>query len=145
MKFRLKILKNMFTCFRNYLRTLMLWPAIFTAITVVAQQDVTVSVHINRLPQGTYPTKIYQFSNTPGLVNVVITNHTGNAYAIYLNGTITGDNGVQVTTAKGYQPASINLKAFETKTLNAIEAGNLFDPDHLIFLSGNNNIKPSVF
>src|SRR5205085_705196 len=106
------------TCFRKYLPLLMLWPAIVTGPTVLAQQDISVSVRINRLPQGTYPTKLYQFSNTPGLVNVAITNHTGNAYPIYLDGTITGDNGVQVTTAKGYQPASIDLKAFETKTLN---------------------------
>src|SRR5690242_17077436 len=75
-----------------------------------AQQDIGVSVHVNRLPQGTYPTKLYQFSGTPGLVTVTITNFTNTAYTIYLNGTVTGDNGVTVTTAKNYQPATINLK-----------------------------------
>lgn len=111
----------------------------------LAQQDIGISVHVNRLPQGAYPTKLYQFSATPGLVLVTITNYTNTAHAIYLTGTVTGDNGVTVTTAKGYQPATINLKPLEIKTLNAIEAGNLFDPNSLVYQSGSNNIKPSVF
>ncbi|MFI5156040.1 MAG: hypothetical protein ACHQEM_07625, partial [Chitinophagales bacterium] len=112
---------------------------------LLAQQEVSVTVHVNRLPQGTYPTKIYQFSSTPGLVSVMINNHTGNNYSIYLNGTVTGDNGVQITTAKGYQPATLSLKPFETKSLNAVEAGSLFDPNSLVYLAGSSSIKPSVF
>ncbi|MBS1598597.1 MAG: hypothetical protein JST75_10270 [Bacteroidetes bacterium] len=131
--------------FKKYFYFLLLIICTSGTHTVLAQQEISISVHINRLPQGTYPTKLYQFSNTPGLVMVMITNHTGNAYTIYLNGTVTGDNGVTVTTAKGYQPASINLKAFETKTLNDIEAGSLFDPNSLVYISGSNSIKPSVF
>lgn len=112
---------------------------------VLAQQEVSVSVHVNRLPTGAYPTKVYQFSNNPGLINVVLTNHTSAVYNLYLNGTLTGDNGVLVTTAKGYQPAALTLNPFETKSLNAVEAGSLFDPNSLVYLSGNTNIKPSVF
>jgi len=111
----------------------------------MAQQEVSVSVHVNRLPTGLYPTKVYQFANTPGLVTVLLTNHTSVVYNLYLNGTLAGDNGVLVTTAKGYQPASITLNPFETKSLNALEAGSLFDPNSLVYLSGNTSIRPSVF
>jgi hypothetical protein len=113
--------------------------------SLLAQQELSVTVHVNRLPTGTYPTKLYQFANTPGLVSVTLTNHTSTVYNLYLNGTLTGDNGVLITTAKGYQPASITINAFETKTLNAIEAGSLFDPNSLVYMSGSVNIKPSVF
>gem|GEM_PF-3105400 len=113
--------------------------------TAIAQQEVSVSVHVNRLPAGTYPTKVYQFSNNPGLVNVLLTNHTSAVYNLYLTGTLAGDNGVLVTTAKGYQPVPITLNPFETKTLNAVDAGNLFDPNSLVYLSGNTSIRPSVF
>ena len=112
---------------------------------VIAQQEVSVTVQVNRLPTGTYPTKLYQFSSTPGLVNVMLTNHTSATYNLYLNGSLTGDNGVQISTAKGYQPATLTLNPFEVKSLNAVEAGSLFDPNSLVYLSGNSSIKPSVY
>src|SRR5215467_1347873 len=143
--YRLKILEHMFMSrtIRIYLVTCTL--AMISFACAIAQQEISVNVHVNRLPQGTYPTKLYQFNNTPGLVSVMIINHTGNAYTIYLNGTLTGDNGVQITTAKGYQPASLSIKAFETVTLNAVQAGSLFDPNSLVYMSGSTSIKPSVF
>ncbi len=129
------------------------WMQLFTllaafllqSLVTVAQQEISVRVQVNRLPNGAYPTKIYQFERMPGLVMVTITNRTNNSYTIYLTGTVTGDNGVKVTTAKNYQPGTIEVKPLETKVLNAIEAGKLFDPNYLVYTSGSTSIKSSVF
>jgi hypothetical protein len=110
-----------------------------------AQNDISVTVHINRLGDGSFPTKLYQFSNIPGLVQIILINHATSSRTFFLDGTLTGDNGVKVVTAKGYQPSSITLASLETKTLNAIEAGNLFNPNKLVYVSGSTDIKPSVF
>jgi hypothetical protein len=129
----------------TWLHCILICLGCFGSLAAAAQQELGVTIHVNRTPQGTYPTKIYQFTSMPGLITVMITNHTGNNYTIFLNGSVTGDNGVHVTTAKGYQPASLTIKPYETKTLNAVEAGNLFDFNNLVYLSGNTSIKPSVF
>ncbi|MDP4244955.1 MAG: hypothetical protein Q8932_03835 [Bacteroidota bacterium] len=110
-----------------------------------AQQDISINVQVNRMADGSYPTRIYQFNNTPGLIMVNLINHTNTVQTLYLDGAVTGDNGVKIITARGYQPASLTLKPFETKILNAIEAGSLFDPNSLIYLSGNTSVKASVF
>lgn len=119
---------------------------IFGSLTLYAQQEVTVRVQVNRLPDGHYPTKIYQFTNTPGLVTLTLTNLTNTARRVYLTGSLTGDNGVLVATAKNYQPPTdIELAPLTTKTLNAVEASYLFDANNLVYLSGNTSIKSSVF
>lgn len=116
------------------------------SLSLSAQQDITVRVQVNRLPDGHYPTKIYQFSNTPGLVTLTLTNLTNTARRVYLTGSLTGDNGVLVATAKNYQPpADIELEPLATKTLNAVEASYLFDANNLVYLSGSTSIKSSVF
>ena len=109
------------------------------------QNDVSVRVQVNRTPHGHYPTKVYQFQTTPGLVQVTLTNHSGNSHSVYLTGSLTGDNGVRVTTSRDYRPESIALKPLETKTLNAVEAGALFDPNRLVYVSGSTSIRPTVF
>ncbi|HMI61997.1 MAG TPA: hypothetical protein VK518_13850, partial [Puia sp.] len=109
-------------------------------------QEITVRVQVNRLPDGHYPTKVYQFSNAPGLVVLTLTNHTNTTRTVYLTGKLTGDNGVLVATSKNYQPpVNIELGPLATKTLNAIEASYLFDINNLVYLSGNTSIKSSVF
>ncbi|WP_343306547.1 carboxypeptidase-like regulatory domain-containing protein [Chitinophaga niabensis] len=115
-----------------------------SSLSVKAQQEISVRIQINRLPNGSSPTKVYQFQATPGLVTVTLINRTNTDQSIYLTGTVTGDNGVKVSTAKGYRPGTIALRPLETKTLNAIEAGNLFDVNYLVYTSGSNNIKPSI-
>ncbi len=116
------------------------------SFALFAQQDITVRVQVNRLPDGHYPTKIYQFTNTPGLVTLTLTNLTNTARRVYLTGSLTGDNGVLVATAKNYQPPTdIELGPLATKTLNAVEASYLFDANNLVYLSGNTSIKSSVF
>src|SRR5690606_38032208 len=55
------------------------------------------------------------------------------------------DNGVRVTTAQQYQPGTIALQPFETKILNSAEAGSLFDPNRLVYSSGNTSIRSTVF
>ena len=112
---------------------------------LMAQQEISVRVQVNRLPGGAYPTKVYQLNATPGLVMVTITNHTSTAYTLYLNGMLTGDNGVQVATAKGYIPGTIDIAPLQTKVLNAVEAGNLFNENYLVYLNGSTSIKSSVF
>lgn len=132
-------------------RTIKILPAIllvilFTSVTALfAQQEVTIRVQVNRTAYGTYPTKLHQFQSTPGLVTVTITNRTNNPYSVYLNGALTGDNGVRVTTAQQYQPGTIALQPFETKILNSAEAGSLFDPNRLVYSSGNTSIRSTVF
>src|SRR5690606_5741815 len=111
----------------------------------LAQQEVAIRVQVNRTVQGTYPTKIYQFQSTPGLVTLTITNRTNSSYSLYLKGSITGDNGVRVSTVEEYRSASITLQPFETRLLNAIEIGSLFDPNRLTYLSGSTSIRASVF
>jgi hypothetical protein len=116
------------------------------SLALLAQQEVTVRVQVNRLPDGHYPTKIYQFTNTPGLVTLTLTNLTNTTRRVYLTGQLTGDNGVSVATAKNYQPvADIELAPLFTRTLNAAEASYLFDANNLVYLSGNTSIKGSVF
>lgn len=115
-------------------------------LPLAAQQEISVRVQVNRMPDGQYPTKIYQFSNTPGLVSMTLTNLTNATQNVYLTGKLTGDNGVLVVTSKNYQPpASIELGPLGSKTLNAIEASYLFDANNLVYLSGNTSIKSSVF
>lgn len=109
-----------------------------------AQQDILVRVQVNRLPNGQFPTKLYQFTTTPGLVAVTLTNRGSSAHRLYLNGSLTGDNGVLVKTKKDYLPGTIDLKPFETKVLNAIEIGNLFNTNGLVFQGSSQNIRPSV-
>ncbi|MEO5681563.1 MAG: carboxypeptidase-like regulatory domain-containing protein [Chitinophagaceae bacterium] len=112
----------------------------------VAQQEISVRVQVNRMPDGHYPTKIYQFSNTPGLVSLTLTNLTNATQNIYLTGKLTGDNGVLVVTSKNYQPpGNIELAPLSSRTLNAIEASYLFDANNLVYLAGNTSIKSSVF
>jgi hypothetical protein len=123
---------------------LLLITSLWKSPSLFAQQDISISVHINRLGDGSFPTKLYQFSNIPGLVQVILINHDNTTQTIFLDGTLTGDNGVKVVTAKNYQPSSITLGPLQTKTLNAIEAGNLFDPNKLMYVSGSTDIKPSV-
>lgn len=134
-----------FTQFSRWLTLLLFIAAIFITKGSKAQQDIGITVLVNRMADGSYPNKIYQFSNTPGLVLVTLINRTNTTENIFLNGALTGDNGVQIITAKGYQPATITLRPLETKILNAIEASSLFDPNSLVYLSGNTSIKASVF
>src|SRR5690606_6192514 len=98
---------------------------LMTSVVARAQQEVAIRVQVNRTVQGTYPTKIYQFQSTPGLVTLTITNRTNSSYSLYLKGSITGDNGVRVSTVEEYRSASITLQPFETRLLNAIEIGSL--------------------
>lgn len=119
---------------------------LFGSFPVVAQQYISVRVQINRMPDGHFPTKIYQFTSTPGLVTLTLTNLTNSTQNIYLTGKLTGDNGVLVVTSKNYQPpTTIELAPLSTKTLNAIEASYLFDANNLTYISGNTSIKSSVF
>lgn len=118
---------------------------LMTSVVALAQQEVAIRVQVNRTVQGTYPTKIYQFQSTPGLVTLTITNRTNSSYSLYLKGSITGDNGVRVSTVEEYRSASITLQPFETRLLNAIEIGSLFDPNRLSYLSGSTSIRASVF
>ena len=115
-------------------------------LVVTAQQSVSVRVQVNRMPDGQFPTKIYQFNTTPGLVTMTLTNLTQTTQNIYLTGKLTGDNGVLIITSKNYRPpASIELGPFATKMLNAQEASYLFDANNLVYLSGNSSIKSTVF
>lgn len=128
------------------IKTWTLCAALTLCTLLTFAQDITVRVQVNRLPDGHYPTKVYQFSNAPGLVVLTLTNHTNATRTVYLTGKLTGDNGVLVATAKNYQPpVNIELGPFATKTLNAIEASYLFDINNLVYLSGNTSIKSSVF
>jgi hypothetical protein len=114
--------------------------------SLATAQDLSVRVQVNRLPDGHYPTKIYQFNTTPGLVLITLTNLTQSARTVYLAGKMTGDNGVLVATPPNFRPAStIDLAPMTTKTLNAIEAPYLFDPNNLVYLNGSASIKSSVF
>ncbi|MBN9383856.1 MAG: carboxypeptidase regulatory-like domain-containing protein [Chitinophagaceae bacterium] len=114
--------------------------------TLYAQQEIGVSVQVGRMPDGRYPTKIYQFRDNPGLVTLTLVNHEQVPHSVYLTGKLTGDNGVTVMTGKNYQPpTTIDLKPFETRRLNAIESSYLFDANNLVYLSGSASIKPSVF
>lgn len=120
--------------------------ALLYCFVTFSQQTITVRVQVNRLPDGQFPTKIYQFSTVPGLVTMTLTNLSNTAQHIYLTGKLTGDNGVLVITSKNYRPpATLELAPLATKTLNAIEASYLFDANNLVFLSGNTSIKSSVF
>ena len=112
-----------------------------------AQQAITVRVQVNRMPDGHYPTKVYQFTSTPGLATITLTNLTGTTHSVYLTGKLTMEyNGVLVTTAKNYQPPSnIELGPFSIKTLNSIEASYLFDANNLVFVSGNTSIRTFCF
>lgn len=111
-----------------------------------AQQEIGVSVQVGRMPDGRYPTRIYQFRDNPGLVTLTLVNHDQVPHSVYLTGKLTGDNGVTVMTGKNYQPpVTIDLKPFETRRLNAIESSYLFDANNLVYLSGSTSIKPSVF
>src|SRR5450631_1935436 len=134
----------------NLFRKSRLFPllALFSFFTsgLLAQQDITVRVQVNRLPDGHYPTKIYQFQSNPGLVTITLTNLDNSVRVIYLSGKLTGDNGVQVATPANFQPpGTIQLAPLSTRTLNALEASYLFDPNNLVYLSGNTSIKSSVF
>src|SRR5882757_6459509 len=115
-------MNDMSTRFQDILLRTLLVACLFPAAPALfAQQEISVSVQVNRLPDGHYPTKIYQFSNNPGLVTLTLINHAQTVQSLYLTGKLTGDNGVTVTTAKNYLPPSvIQLKAYESRTLNAI-------------------------
>ena len=116
------------------------------ALSLSAQQDISVRVQVNRLPDGRYPTKLYQFNSTPGLVSITLTNLTQATRTVYLTGKLTGDNGVLVATPKNYRPpTTIELGPLANRTLNAIEASYLFDANNLVYVSGNTSIKSSVF
>ena len=114
--------------------------------TLASAQDVSIRVQVNRLPDGHYPTKVYQFNTTPGLVLITLTNLTQSPRTLYLTGKLTGDNGVLVVTPPNFRPpTTIDLPPLTTKTLNAIEASYLFDVNNLVYLNGNTSIKSSVF
>jgi hypothetical protein len=116
------------------------------ALSLSAQQDISIRVQVNRLPDGHYPTKLYQFNSTPGLVTITLTNLSQTTRTVYLTGKLTGDNGVLVATPKNYHPpTNIELGPLANRTLNAIEASYLFDANNLVYVSGNTSIKSSVF
>lgn len=143
----IQIIHNMSIRLQDILLRISLAVCLLLAGTALyAQQEIGVSVQVNRMPDGRFPTKIYQFRDNPGLVTLTLVNHEQVPHSVYLTGKLTGDNGVTVMTGKNYQPpTTIDLKPFETRRLNAIESSYLFDANNLVYLSGSASIKPSVF
>lgn len=124
-------------------RSLLLLP-VLTIMAVCVTAQVQVTVVINRLSSGRYPTKLYQFQQYPNVVTVTLTNTTAMARRIYINGTMTGDNGIMIRTKAGYTPGAIELAAFQQRRLNAMEVAQLFDQSAVEVLQGGQNARNNI-
>jgi hypothetical protein len=108
------------------------------------QAQVQATVTVNRLFNGRYPTKLYQFQQYPNVITITLTNTTTTTQRIYINGTMTGDNGVQIRTKPNYTPGAIDLAPLQQKRLNASEAAQLFDQSAIEVVQGGQDVKNNI-
>ena len=123
-------------------KLLLLLLVLVVSSSVMAQVQVTVM--INRLSSGRYPTKLYQFQQYPNVVMVTLTNTTAQAQRVFINGVMTGDNGIRIRTKANYTPGAIDLAAFQQKRLNATEVAQLFDQSAVEVVQGGQDVKNNI-
>jgi TANFOR domain-containing protein len=91
-----------------------------------------VSVSIQILPP--YPRKITDYSSQPQLMVVNVTNLSTTTRRIQLRGSITGDNGVQLSVKPTYKSATvIELGPGQSRSLNGNDIGKFFDYTKVVY------------
>ncbi|GAA3982984.1 carboxypeptidase-like regulatory domain-containing protein [Mucilaginibacter dorajii] len=91
-----------------------------------------VSVSIQILPP--YPRKITDYSSQPQLMVVSVTNLSTTTRRIQLRGSITGDNGVELSVKPTYKSSTvIELGPGQSRSLNGNDIGKFFDYTKVVY------------
>jgi TANFOR domain-containing protein len=91
-----------------------------------------VSVSIQILPP--YPRKITDYSSQPQLMVVNVTNLSTTTRRIQLRGSITGDNGVELSVKPTYKSSTvIELGPGQSRSLNGNDIGKFFDYTKVVY------------
>lgn len=99
-------------------------------LTSQAQNEVSATIRV--LPA--YSVRISDYADNPQNIIITLRNNSQRNLFVYLAGSITGENGIEVRTHPQYRATqNIQLNAFEIKTLDGFAIRNLFDVERLVF------------
>lgn len=92
-----------------------------------AQTSTSVNVTVTLTPPYSPYYSDYSSINASKVL-LILQNTSGTAKSIKLSGTLTGDNGIKITTKSNYVPLSpLTLNPYETKQLNGLALKDIFD------------------
>jgi TANFOR domain-containing protein len=98
-------------------------------MTAIGQDEIKITTTI--IPP--YPTKLYQITDQPNKVIVMVTNNTGSTKYIYLLGSLNMESGGKVYTDPGKKGPKITLAANQTLKLTQDNVQAAFDGNKLIW------------
>ncbi len=121
---------TLFKYFKKYGNNLMVMMFVLLSLWVNAQAQVTVSASV--FPP--YSTKFSYYIDNPNKIQVFFVNTTAQPLDVYVQGNLTGDNGVEIKTDPAYHPPTpLTLQPGVPFYLTPDNLGDIFDADHLIF------------
>lgn len=102
----------------------------FACIAWVAGAQIV--IHVSVLPP--YYTHFTDYSSHPQQIMLLVTNTSDKGKDIQLRGSITGDNGVEISVEKNFKnPTPLHVDAGATRTLNGNDINSLFDFNQLVY------------
>ncbi len=114
-----------------YRRFVILLYAILFPVIFFGQSN-TVSVIVQVYPP--FSTQFADYVDDPNKVSVQLLNNSQQTLNVYLRGSFTGDNGIDIHTEDGYKPATfLTLLPNTPLYLSQSNIGDVFSPDHLVF------------
>jgi TANFOR domain-containing protein len=118
------------------LRVFFISLGIFPAIYSIGQDVLKITTTLT----PPYPTKIYQITDQPNKVSVMIKNNTGSVQNFYLRGSLNMESGGKVYTDPAKKGPKITLGAYQTMKLTQDNVQKAFNSNDLIW-SGLNKDK----
>ncbi|WP_375446804.1 carboxypeptidase-like regulatory domain-containing protein [uncultured Fibrella sp.] len=101
---------------------------LFAPFALKAQNDVQINISV--LPP--YSAYIQDYAGAGKQVQIFVRNATANRLNVRLQGSVTGDNGVQIQTVSNYRPpVPLTLEPFQNRLLTYADLSGLFDLSQL--------------
>lgn len=117
------------TIIKNWCKKLWMLCA-FTWLACAAGAQI--NIHVTVLPP--YYTHFTDYSSHPQQIMILVTNTSDKGKDVQLRGSITGDNGVEISVDKNFKnPAPLHVDAGATRTLNGNDINSLFDFNQLVY------------
>jgi TANFOR domain-containing protein len=109
-----------------------LWLMILLLYPVLSKSQNSVTVNATVFPP--YSTKLSYYIDNPNKIQVFFVNISGQPLDVYVQGNLTGDNGIEIKTDPAYHPpVPITLQPGVPFYLTPDNLGDVFSADHLLY------------